>query len=158
MSLDLTHVLVALALLFAAFVKGTTGFGFPLIATPTVALLLDIRTAVTILIIPNIVMDIAQVFRGGFPYSVLKRFAWLLALTVFGVFAGTKILVTLPLWVLNLCLGAMVLMFVLSSLLSVEFTVSPGSERFASPIAGILTGLLKWNDQCGGSSVGHLSL
>ena len=142
MSLDLTHVLVALALLFAAFVKGTTGFGFPLIATPTVALLLDIRTAVTILIIPNIVMDIAQVFRGGFPYSVLKRFAWLLALTVFGVFAGTKILVTLPLWVLNLCLGAMVLMFVLSSLLSVEFTVSPRSERFAAPIAGILTGLL----------------
>jgi uncharacterized membrane protein YfcA len=142
MSPDLTHVLVALALLFAAFVKGTTGFGFPLIATPSVALLLDIRTAVTILILPNIVMDIAQVFRGGFPYSVLKRFDWLLALTVFGVFAGTKILVTLPLWILNLCLGAMVLMFVVSSLLPVKFTISRRSERFASPIAGILSGLL----------------
>jgi uncharacterized protein len=142
MSLDLIHVLVALALLLAAFVKGTTGFGFPLIATPTVALLLDIRTAVTILIIPNIVMDIAQVFRGGFPYSVLKRFASLLALTVFGVFAGTKILAILPLWVLNLCLGAMVLIFVLSTLLRFDFTIAPQSERLLSPIAGVVGGLL----------------
>jgi uncharacterized protein len=142
MSFDLTHVLVAVALLFAAFVKGTTGFGFPLIATPMVALLLDIRTAVTILIIPNIVMDIAQVFRGGFPYDVLRRFGWLLALTVFGVFAGTKILVTLPLWVLNLCLGAMVLFFVISSLLRFDFSIAPQSERFASPLAGILGGFL----------------
>ena len=142
MALDLTHVLVAVALLLAAFVKGTTGFGFPLIATPTVALLLDIRTAVTILIIPNIVMDIAQVFRGGFPYSVCRRFGWLLALTIFGVFAGTKILVTLPLWFLNFCLGAMVLIFVISNLLRLEFTISPGWERLMSPVAGILSGLL----------------
>src|SRR5438132_4435683 len=64
MSFDLTNVLVGLALLLAGFVKGASGMGFPLIATPTVALLLDIRVAITILIIPNIVMDVAQVFRG----------------------------------------------------------------------------------------------
>lgn len=142
MSFDLTHVLVAVALLFASFVKGTTGFGFPVIATPTVALLLDIRTAVTILIIPNIVMDVAQVFRGGFPYAVLRRFAWLLVLTVFGVFAGTKVLVTLPLWVLNFCLGIMVLIFVFSNLLRFNVTISPWAEKRLSPIAGLLTGFL----------------
>ena len=64
----------ALALLFAAFVKGATGLGFPLIATPTVALLLDIRTAVTVLILPNLLMDSAQVIRDGIPYDVLRRF------------------------------------------------------------------------------------
>ena len=89
--------------------------GFPLIATPTVALLLDIRIAITILIIPNIVMDVAQVFRGGFLFHVLRRFAWFLLMTIVGVFLGTKVLVTLPLWVLNLCLGVMVLMFVISN-------------------------------------------
>ena len=75
MSFDLTYILVGVALLFAAFVKGASGMGFPLIATPTVALLLDIRVAITILIIPNIVMDVTQVFRGGFPFDVLRRFA-----------------------------------------------------------------------------------
>jgi len=97
MSFDLTTVLVGVALLFAAFVKGTSGMGFPLIATPMVALLLDIRVAITILLIPNIVMDVAQVFRGGFPAAVLRRFAWFFVLTVAGVFLGTKMLVTLPL-------------------------------------------------------------
>jgi uncharacterized membrane protein YfcA len=142
MPVDLTEILVAAALLFAAFVKGTSGMGFPLIATPTVALLLDIRTAITILIIPNIVMDIAQVFRGGFPYAVFRRFSWFFLLTIAGVFAGTKVLVTLPLWILNFCLGVMVLTFVTSRWLKVEFTISPGLERILNIPAGFFSGFL----------------
>ena len=38
-------------------------------------------------------MDVAQVFRGGFPFAVLRRFAWFLLLTIGGVFLGTKALV-----------------------------------------------------------------
>ncbi|MCZ6670919.1 MAG: hypothetical protein O6947_07810, partial [Acidobacteria bacterium] len=44
-------------------------------------LLLDIRTAIVILIIPNILMDITQILRRGFPADVFRRFAWLLLLT-----------------------------------------------------------------------------
>ena len=58
MAYDFTYPTVVLALLVAAFVKGATGLGFPLIATPTVALLLDIRTAVTILILPNLFINL----------------------------------------------------------------------------------------------------
>ena len=116
--------------------------GFPLIATPTVALLLDIRIAITILIIPNIVMDIAQVFRGGFPFAVLRRFVWFFVLTVIGVFLGTKVLVTLPLWVLNLGLGLMVLVFSVSNWLRVEFTISPRLEKRLSFPAGLISGFL----------------
>ena len=116
--------------------------GFPLIATPTVALLLDIRTAITILILPNIVMDIAQVFRGGFPAAVLRRFAWFFVLTVIGVFLGTKLLATLPLWMLNFCLGVMVLIFVVSNWLRFDFTIPPRLERRLSLPAGLISGLL----------------
>src|SRR3989337_349380 len=125
MPFDQTTIVVAAALLWAAYVKGTTGFGFPLIATPTVALLLDIRTAVTILIIPNIIMDITQALRGSFPTAVLRRFAWLILLTIIGVFLGTRLLVILPLWVLNLSLGIMVLTFVASNLLRLNFQIPP---------------------------------
>jgi uncharacterized protein len=142
MSFDLTHALVGLALLLAGFVKGASGMGFPLIATPTVALLLDIRIAITILIIPNIVMDAAQIFRGGFPFAVLRRFAWFLLTTLIGVFLGTKILVTLPLWVLNFCLGVMVLVFVVSTWLRFEFTISPLLEKKLALPAGLVGGFL----------------
>src|SRR3990172_4560090 len=142
MSFDLTTVLVGVALLFAAFVKGTSGMGFPLIATPMVALLLDIRVAITILLIPNIVMDVAQVFRGGFPAAMLRRFAWFFVLTIAGVFLGTKALVTLRLWALNLGLGIMVFAFVISNWLRLEFTISPRLEKILNPPAGFISGFL----------------
>jgi uncharacterized membrane protein YfcA len=142
MSLDPTYILVGVALLFAAFVKGATGLGFPLIATPTVALLLDIRIAVTILILPNLLMDVTQVFRDGFPYAVLRRFSSMVGLTIIGVFLGTMVLVMLPLWTLNLCLGIMVIVFVISNLLKFHFTISPGAEKILSPMFGFISGFL----------------
>ncbi len=142
MSLDPTTILVGVALLLAAYVKGTTGLGFPLIATPMVALLLDIRTAITILIIPNIVMDVAQVFRDGFPVAVLRRFVWFFLATVIGVFLGTAVLVNLPLWLLNFCLGVMVLIFVTSNWLRFEFAITPQMEKQLALPAGFLSGFL----------------
>ena len=142
MSLDLTTIVVAGSLLLAAYVKGTTGMGFPLIATPTVALLLDIRTAITILIIPNIVMDATQIFRGTFSPALFRRFFWLLVLTVAGVFLGTKVLVTLPIWVLNLTLGLMVLVFVFSNFFRFDWEIPPQMEGMVSPFAGLVGGFL----------------
>ena len=142
MAFDLTHVLVGVALLLAAFVKGATGLGFPLIATPMVALLLDIRVAVTILILPNLLMDVTQVFRDGFPYPILRRFKSMIGLTIVGVFLGTMVLVLLPLWSLNLCLGIMVIVFVGSNLLKFDFTITPAAEKRLSPLIGLLSGFL----------------
>jgi uncharacterized protein len=142
MAFDPTYVFIGIALLVAAFVKGATGLGFPLIATPTIALLLDIRTAVTVLILPNLFMDSAQVIRGGVPYEVLRRFSSLIAPTIIGVFLGTMILVRTPLWLLNFCLGLMVLIFVILNLLKLDFTISPNLEKILSPFFGFLSGFL----------------
>lgn len=142
MLLDRTTILVGLSLLLAAYVKGVSGMGFPLIATPTVALLLDIRTAITILILPNVIMDITQVVRGKFHPAIFRRFATLLLLTVVGVFLGTSVLVTLPLWVLNLTLGLIVLFFIGSHLLRLQFYLPARWERFASPVMGLIGGFL----------------
>jgi uncharacterized membrane protein YfcA len=142
MAFDLTHLLVGAALLFASFVKGATGLGFPLIATPMVALLLDIRIAVTILILPNLMMDVTQVFRDGFPYATLRRFRSMVGWTIVGVFLGTLLLVRTPLWVLNLCLGLMVILFVGSSLARFDFTISSTREKLLSPIFGFVSGFL----------------
>ena len=147
---DQTTVLVAISLLVAAYVKGTTGMGFPLIATPMVALLLDIRVAIAILIIPNIVMDTTQVLRKSFPADVFRRFAWLMLLTVAGVFLGTRVLVTLPIRILNLSLGIVTLALVVSNLFRFDFYVPPRGEPFFSPIIGFLGGFIMGMTNAGG--------
>jgi uncharacterized membrane protein YfcA len=58
------------------------------------------------------------------------------------VFLGTKVLVTLPFWVLNLCLGAMVLVFVVSNWLRFDFTISPRLEKTLNIPAGFIGGFL----------------
>lgn len=142
MSFEPTHVLIGASLLIAAFIKGATGLGFPLIATPAIALLLDIRTAVTVLILPNLFMDSAQVVRDGLPYEVFRRFSNVIVPTIIGVFLGTMVLVRMPLWILNFCLGVMVLAFVFSNLLKFHLTVSPRSEKILSPVFGFVSGFL----------------
>jgi len=142
MPLDPTAIIVGAMLLLAAFVKGTTGMGFPMIATPVVALLLDIQTAIVILIIPNLIMDATQIFRGSFSGAIFRRFKWLLLWTVVGVFLGTKVLVMLPAWILNLTLGVTILAFVVWNLFRVEFEIAPGMERVLSPVVGFVGGFL----------------
>jgi uncharacterized membrane protein YfcA len=142
MSFDLTYVFIGASLLLAAFIKGATGLGFPLIATPALALLLDIRTAVTVLILPNLFMDTAQVTRDGLPYDILHRFSGLIVPTIVGVFLGTVLLVNMPLWILNLCLGVIIVTFVLSNLFKFNFTISTQDEKILSPIVGFISGVL----------------
>jgi hypothetical protein len=88
---------------------------------------------VTVLILPNLFMDSAQVIRDGLPYDIFRRFKGFIVPTIIGVFLGTMVLVETPLWVLNLGLGVMVLVFVLSNLLRLDFTVSPQQENFFCP-------------------------
>jgi uncharacterized membrane protein YfcA len=140
MELNSSTLLVILCLLAAAFMKGATGMGFPLIATPILTLLLDIRSAVVVLIVPSMLMDIAQIVRGVFPSNLLKRLFGFVLLGVIGAYMGTAFLVTLPLWVLNLCLGVVVLVFVAANLLQPDLRISPKAEKLLSPLIGFATG------------------
>ena len=47
--------LMVAVVLVAAFIKGAIGFGFPAPGTPPLSLLVDVKTAVVVLILPNIV-------------------------------------------------------------------------------------------------------
>lgn len=49
------EALMAAVVLGAAFVKGAIGFGFPALGTPLLSLVVDVKTAVVVLILPNIV-------------------------------------------------------------------------------------------------------
>src|SRR3990172_7039468 len=88
-AMDQTMLLVGLTAVGGGFVKGGTGMAFPLFATPVLVLLTDIRTAIVVLLAPNILMDAVQIVRKRFPLEHLKRLWPMLAAGIFGVFLGT---------------------------------------------------------------------
>jgi len=140
--MELTWMAVAGAFLLASFVKGTTGMGFPLIATPMVAMLVDIKTTYALLILPNILMDTLQIVRGRLPWPLWRRLFSLLATTVVGVFLGTRILISVPERFIYLALAIMILLFLACAYLQIRLTVPPQWEGRLGPAVGFTGGVL----------------
>lgn len=132
----------AVAALIAGFVKGTIGFGFPTVATPVLALFIDVKTAVAVLVPPNLVLDGIQARRGGGLLRTFRRFAILLAFGGVGTVLGTHLLVILPARVAMAVLGAFVIAFVAVSATPRRPTVRASWERWLSPPVGLLAGVI----------------
>ncbi len=140
--MDQTMFLVGLTAMGSAFVKGVTGMAFPLLATPVVTLLTDIRTAIVVLLAPNILMDTVLIVRKRFPLEHLKRLSTMLVAGVAGVFVGTYLLVTIPVRVVNLILAAIVFIFVGQSLWARAVAMPARWEPALSPAVGFVAGVL----------------
>lgn len=128
--------------LAAAFVKGAVGFGFPMLATPLLALVIDVKSAVAALIVPNMVMDGIQAARRGGLLGAARRLGPVLVAGAVGTVAGTRLLILLPPRMAIAVLGGFVLAFV--ALNATRFTprVPPDWERWLGPPVGFLAGLM----------------
>lgn len=135
-------LLGAAAVLVSAFVKGAIGFGFPTLATPLLTLFTDVKAAVVVLIIPNIVMDGIQFARQGAPLATVRRLAVLLAFGAAGTVLGTRLLVILPSRAVTLTLAGFILLFVILNVARVFPRVPAAWERWLAPVVGLLTGVV----------------
>src|SRR3954463_12825828 len=87
----------ACAVAFAAGIAhGLSGFGFPLISTPTMALVSEVRTAVLVTLIPNIAVNVATAASGPGWRENLRRH-WRMPLWVLlGTIGGTQVVIWAP--------------------------------------------------------------
>ena len=138
----MTAALGALAVLVAAFVKGAVAFGFPTLATPLLALLIDVKSAVAILILPNLVMDSIQALRRPGIWSALRRHAVLYASGIAGTFIGTYQLERFSDRQALLVLGAFIVAFVLLNVTRFRLRVDPRRERYLAAPAGLIVGVM----------------
>ena len=133
--------LLALAVAVAAFVKGAIGFGFPTLGTPLLALIVDVKTAFLVLIVPNIVMDGIQLARAGAPAATARRLATLVGFGAVGMVLGTHLLAALASSTVMLILGVFILTFVALTVTRLSPRVPPRWEPWASPVAGFVAGV-----------------
>lgn len=89
----LTLAAYAGIMLFSGLVHGTLGLGFPLVATPLLALFTDVRSAILITLLPTASVNIFSILRGGRWSESIGRFWPLAAYVVAGGIAGTCLLV-----------------------------------------------------------------
>jgi uncharacterized protein len=102
----------------------------------------DVKTAVAVLVVPNLVMDALQLRRQGPLGDAPRRLAPLLVFSIVGTIIGTKLLVALSAHAVTLILGLFVLGFVALDLMRLAPRVPPGWERRLAPPVGLVAGVM----------------
>lgn len=115
---DLSYITLAVyaaIMLLAGLIHGTLGLGFPLVATPLLALFTDVRTAILITLLPTASVNVVSILRGGRWSESIGRFWPLAAFAVLGSIAGTRLLVVSDPAPFKLLLAALVLLYLFAS-------------------------------------------
>jgi uncharacterized membrane protein YfcA len=104
-------VSIAVVMLLAGVVQGALGLGFPTIATPLIALVTDIRTAVILVLLPCIAAVAVSIVRSGFLREALSQF-WMMPLCMLvGASIGTRLFIAYPGFPYALLLAGVILVY-----------------------------------------------
>ena len=108
-------ILVAFSL--GGILKGATGAGAPIITIPVIAAFYDVRIAVIIMVVPNLLTNIGQLYQ--FRKTILPKF-FTLSFALgggIGAFLGTILLVNLSIKILTLSVAFIVIIYILLKLI-----------------------------------------
>lgn len=135
-------ILVLLVIGVAAVVKGAIGFGFPLVATPLIASILDARTSVLVLSLASLFGNIGMAVRGGGSWPTSRRLAPMLVGLVAGTVGGALLLASLDAATLGLVVGLAAMAFATVATAKPNLAVPANLERFLAFPMGLAGGLL----------------
>ena len=132
-----------LAFVAAGILKGATGAGVPIITIPVISAFYDVRLAVVIMVIPNVLTNIHQLYT-------YRKFILPLKLTFYfalggglGAFLGTIFLAHLSLDILSVGVGCIVLVYIIFKLFAPSWhLVYQKSKNLFFPF-GLLGGILQ---------------
>lgn len=133
---------LCLILFFAAFIHGGVGFGFPIIATPLIALFTDIQTAIIYTLIPTLFVNIISIASEGNFFNALKRFYPLALFTVVGSAIGTQILIVSNSEIFKLFLAFMIIFYLFMDKLKLSISYIKKEPKKSMAIFGFIGGVV----------------
>lgn len=101
-------------LMLAAFAHGALGFGFPLVSTPLLVLLMDIRAAILLTLIPTVIINLVSILGERHWREALQTFWPIPVFTIVGSFTGTQVLLSVDPDPFRLLLAAVLVFYLLS--------------------------------------------
>ncbi len=135
-------LIVTFTFLLAGLVKGVIGMGLPTVAMGLLGLVMPPVEAAALLVVPSLVTNVWQLVAGPSFVALLRRFALLMAGVCLGTAVGIGLLTGGTTTLATIALGAVLAAYGAIGLISVRFTVSPRTERWLSPLIGLVTGYL----------------
>jgi uncharacterized membrane protein YfcA len=146
-AISLHQILYFAAVFFlASFVKGTSSFGYSLVATPLLALAVGLKQSIATLMLPNLLMDVVFVCRrGGIRPHQVSDLKWFYVGAFPAIYLGTKVVLAGSPSLLLFILGCATLLYVALSLgrepIQLQEGNRPSRDTFLGGLYGGLLGV-----------------
>ena len=138
----LDYGFILTAYVVAASIKGMTGIGFSTSCLPIMALRLDLKVAIPLVIIPSIVSNIVVMVQAGRFREALRRFWPMYVSSIPGLLIGLSVLVAINIVAAKAILGLVLIVYALWALINKSFFLSEKWERTLKMPAGFCTGFV----------------
>ncbi|MBI1207713.1 MAG: TSUP family transporter [Azospirillum sp.] len=128
--------------LLAGLVKGIVGMGLPTVAMGLLALVMPPAQAAALLVVPSLATNVWQMLAGPDPLALARRLWRLLAGALVGTVASAGMLAGDGSGLAVGVLGAALILYALVGLSGLRFDLPRRHEAWASPLVGMVTGLV----------------
>ena len=133
---------VSFALIFSAFVKGSLGLGFSTICLAILVHVIDLKTAISIVIFPSLLSNLLVIFDAGHIKFSLKAFWLMFLMAVPGMLLGLQLLRQSDASGSLLILSTVLIVYGVWGIRNHTFRLSREVQKVAHPIIGFTTGMV----------------
>jgi uncharacterized membrane protein YfcA len=138
---DQPILFIAIAFLFAGFVKGTLGIGLPTVVMGLLSIVMPPAQAAALMVLPAIATNLWQMLAGPTFWALVRRYATMIVAVVVGTFLTIGFM-TRAAGGAQAALGLVLVAYGAYGLFARRFQVKRERERWVSPVVGLATGLL----------------
>jgi uncharacterized membrane protein YfcA len=135
-------IFIALVFVLAGFIKGVIGLGLPTISMGLLALVMPPIEAAALLLLPTLLTNVWQMLAGPSLLSVVQRLWGMMLGVCLGTWAGLGLMTGTHAGQGTALLGGALIVYALTGLGAVRFTIPRNWEAVLGPLTGAVTGLV----------------
>ena len=137
-----TILVITLTFVLAGAVKGVIGLGLPTIALALLTIIIDLPSAMALLLVPSFVTNLWQGAVGGHTREIVVRlWPFLLAATA-SVWIGAMALSRIDFSALSALLGVLLVLYATVNLFGLRLNIGKRHEAWSGPLLGAVNGVL----------------
>jgi len=134
--------MVMLVFILAGTVKGVIGLGLPTISLALLSVLIDLPSAMALMLIPSLVTNVWQAIDGKYTRLILIRIWPFLIMATLTVWIGGFALARFQPNLLSALLGALLITYAVPGITGYRPSISTNKEPWLGPGVGAINGVL----------------
>lgn len=135
-------IILSIILFVSSLVHGSIGFGFPMLATPLLAMATDMKTAILYIAIPTLLINLISIYSEGNFFQAVKKFYPLALMGMIGSAIGTQILIYSSSEFFKLLLAFSIFSYLFIQKFKIHIAWIEKKKRLSVVVFGLLAGIV----------------